>query len=395
MMFTKDNITTGEFIIDGLGYLESPGMKFRMGFFPHGNGNTSEVRRYVGIWYTMDPKTVVWVANRDTPTLEFLLLQKMVMEGAPLTALKLLDTGNAVLTNVASGSILWQSFATPTDTFLPGMIMGTDMTLTSWKSITDPGSGSFEFQPESGIRLAVKHHQKRRKIILRNGTRSSEPYMAVDPNSRLVMGHSGKLQYLTWSEVKNQWVSEWEEPKDTCSYYRVCGPFGMCEKNNDSSCTCLSGFEPISPYDPTDGCRRISKTCDKSTKDTFINITMISMDDTTVPILETSNELECIKECLKNCKCLAYSYSSQKEGGIQDPIRKSKQGCWFWDTEPNNLRGEGTHTISFRVSESSKGTFSGTSSCCVDCMLNVLAFHSVCTLHLSLKKKSLRDDHFY
>ncbi|KAI3803879.1 hypothetical protein L1987_32043 [Smallanthus sonchifolius] len=39
-----------------------------MGFFSH--VNTSEVRRYVGIWYTMDPKTVVWVANRDNPVLD-------------------------------------------------------------------------------------------------------------------------------------------------------------------------------------------------------------------------------------------------------------------------------------------------------------------------------------
>ncbi|MFS7979052.1 putative non-specific serine/threonine protein kinase [Helianthus anomalus] len=42
-------------------------------------------------------------------------------EGAPVTVLKLLDTGNAVLMNVASGSPLWQSFENPTDTFLPGM----------------------------------------------------------------------------------------------------------------------------------------------------------------------------------------------------------------------------------------------------------------------------------
>ncbi|KAJ0429531.1 putative non-specific serine/threonine protein kinase [Helianthus annuus] len=38
--------------------------KFQMGFFSL--ENESE-RRYVGIWYAMDPKTVVWVANRDNP----------------------------------------------------------------------------------------------------------------------------------------------------------------------------------------------------------------------------------------------------------------------------------------------------------------------------------------
>ncbi|KAI3774498.1 hypothetical protein L1987_49056 [Smallanthus sonchifolius] len=349
----RDNITTGEFIIDGLGYLESPGMKFRMGFFPHGNGNTSEVRRYVGIWYTMDPKTVVWVANRDNPVLDsngfltvakdgnFKVLNKdqpayfnTTIEGAPLTALKLLDTGNVVLINVASGSILWQSFETPTDTLLPGMIMGTNMPLISWKSITDPGSGSFEFQQDQGtaqysilngstkflwksgkmstnsfdenqifskaFNLLSNTTTQKRNIVLRNGTRSSETYTVVDPNS-----------------------------------------------------SCLRGFEPKSLDDLTIGCKRTSEICEKSTiKDTFINMTMISMDDPTLRFFETNNESECIKECLKDCVCLAYAYSSQDEGGILDPSRKNTQGCWFWDTEPNNLKGKGTHNISFRVSNS-------------------------------------------
>ncbi|KAM0025463.1 putative non-specific serine/threonine protein kinase [Helianthus debilis subsp. tardiflorus] len=64
----KDNITTDEFIEDGFN-LESEGKKFQMGFFSL--GNASEVRRYVGIWYTRDPKTVVWVANRDKPVLDY------------------------------------------------------------------------------------------------------------------------------------------------------------------------------------------------------------------------------------------------------------------------------------------------------------------------------------
>ncbi|KAI3774499.1 hypothetical protein L1987_49057 [Smallanthus sonchifolius] len=413
----RDNITTGEFIDDGVGYLESPGMKFQMGFFPHGNGNTSELRRYVGIWYTMDPETVVWVANRDKPVLDstgvltvaedgnFKVLNKdqtvyfeTPTEGAPLTALKLLDTGNVVLINVASRNILWQSFETPTDTFLPGMIMGTNMTLTSWKGVTDPGFGSFMFQQEEGTTqysilngstkflwksgkmstnsfgenqifskalnlLSNIITQTRNITILTkrngtgswNGTRSSETYTVVDPYSRLVMGHLGKLQYLTWSNVNSQWqwITEWEEPKDDCSSYRVCGPFGMCGRNNDSSCSCLRGFEPKSLDDLTIGCKRTSEICEKSTiKDTFINMTMISMDDPTLRFFETNNESECIKECLKDCVCLAYAYSSQDEGGILDPSRKNTQGCWFWDTEPNNLKGKGTHNISFRVSNS-------------------------------------------
>ncbi|KAM0009262.1 putative protein kinase RLK-Pelle-DLSV family [Helianthus debilis subsp. tardiflorus] len=198
-------------------------------------------------------------------------------EGAPLTTLKLLDTGNVVLIDVELRCILWQSFETPTDTFLPGMKMGKSLKLTSWSTGTDPGSGSFKFQRDPGT-------------------------------SR-----------------------------------------------------CLHGFVPTSPDDHTQGCMRTSKICDESTKDTFINITMISMDDTNLPFFQSNNESACVKECLKNCYCVAYSYTYPKEGVIRDPSREQTHGCWFWDTIPSNLRGNGTHNISFRVStSSSNANISGT-----------------------------------
>ena len=74
----------------------------------------------------------------------------MFPEGAPLRVLKLQDTGNAVLIDVASGNTLWESFKTPTDTFLPGMKMDGDIKLTSWKNVNDPGTGSFVFQSDQG-----------------------------------------------------------------------------------------------------------------------------------------------------------------------------------------------------------------------------------------------------
>ncbi|XP_076926284.1 G-type lectin S-receptor-like serine/threonine-protein kinase At4g03230 [Bidens hawaiensis] len=410
----KDNITTGELINDSVDYLESEGMKFQMGFFSL--ENTSEVRRYVGIWYKEDPKTVVWVANRDNPLPDSTGVLTVAKDGNfkvlnqdptahyfstdigahQITAVKLYDNGNAVLINVATKNILWQSFEFPTDTFLPGMKMDTNMKLTSWKSASDPGSGSFEFQLEpdttrysilngsatyiwksskmstnsfddnqifsKAFNLLSNTPPQKRNIILPNRTTSSQTkyqsinQSVVDANSRLVMGHLGKLQYFSYSGVlKSQWLLEWVEPKDACSIYKVCGPFGMCTGNNDSLCICLTGFERISPDDPTGGCKRTSQIFHRSTKDTFINITMVNMDDTALPFIRANNEYECIKKCLENSDCLAYSYSSQKYGqGIEDPSRKNTPGCWFWNTEPNNLRGEGTHNISFRVSESSQ-----------------------------------------
>ncbi|KAL4572908.1 hypothetical protein LXL04_019696 [Taraxacum kok-saghyz] len=67
----KDNITTGESMNDGRDdYLESPEKMFQMGFFQPQKTSEVSLRRYVGIWYTMDPKIVVWVANRDNPVMD-------------------------------------------------------------------------------------------------------------------------------------------------------------------------------------------------------------------------------------------------------------------------------------------------------------------------------------
>nr|GEV19574.1 G-type lectin S-receptor-like serine/threonine-protein kinase At4g03230 [Tanacetum cinerariifolium] len=191
-------------------------------------------------------------------------------EGAPLRVLKLQDTGNAVLIDVASGTTLWQSFNAPTDTFLPGMMMAGDLKLTSWKNIDDPGSGSFEFQPDPGTN------------------------------------------------------------------------------------SCMAGFERISPVDTSAGCKRTSEICQRSPKDTFLKVTKISMDDTTLPLHPAKKESECIEKCLENCQCLAYSFRSPNGGGKWDEGRDGKQGCWFWNSEPDNLKENGSHDISFRISESSK-----------------------------------------
>lgn len=342
----------------------------------------------------------------------------MLSEGGSPRTLKLLDNGNVVLINVESRSILWESFKTPSDTFLPEMTMDANLKLKSWKSLKDPGSGSFVFQSDPGTnrysilngsttyiwksgnmsmdsfdenQISIKAFNllsntitERRTTILPNGTRVSNTYMVIEPYSRLVMNYSGNIQFFSLLEKKNQWVLDWQEPKDACSIYRACGSFGICNQNNKSSlCSCMDGFEPISLDDNKAGCKRISEIGQKNTKDTFVNKTMISMDDTTLPLFPSNNESACIKECLENSQCLAYSYTSQNEGRTWDEGRDSKRGCWFWNSEPDNLKENGEHNISFRISGLFKGTYSRTSTCyiyypCEGCKL--LSLHG--NLHL-------------
>ncbi|OWM90973.1 hypothetical protein CDL15_Pgr023306 [Punica granatum] len=60
-----------------------------------------------------------------------------------------MDSGNLVLSETFENGrveVLWQSFSFPTDTFLPGMVMGEEFKLTSWKAPDDPSPGDFTFR---------------------------------------------------------------------------------------------------------------------------------------------------------------------------------------------------------------------------------------------------------
>ncbi|KAI3515342.1 hypothetical protein L1887_14208 [Cichorium endivia] len=162
---------------------------------------------------------------------------------------------------------------------------------------------------------------------------------------------------VEWGDKANkQWVLDWQAPKDSCSVYKVCGSFGMCniQANDRPSCSCMRGFQPTLPKDYTAGCKRTTEIC-HNTKETFVNLTMISIDDTDVTFLQLNNESACINKCLENCQCQAYSYTSLTEGQVVDQGRNYTQGCWFWYSVPSNLKAEGRHNISIRVSEELRG----------------------------------------
>ncbi|XP_059068792.1 G-type lectin S-receptor-like serine/threonine-protein kinase At2g19130 [Cryptomeria japonica] len=123
---------------------------FAFGFFsPRVTNNW-----YIGIWYARNSqKAIVWVANRENPVrsipdvLEFssdgylrlfdrngrsVWLADIGQKGSRRV---IMDSGNFIMLYAYNVSaIVWESFAHPTDTWLPGMKMWKGMNLTSWKS---------------------------------------------------------------------------------------------------------------------------------------------------------------------------------------------------------------------------------------------------------------------
>ncbi|GLT33577.1 hypothetical protein SLA2020_081510 [Shorea laevis] len=156
------NLSTN--LSDG-GTLVSSDESFELGFFSSGSSAKS---RYLGIWYKNIPvQTIVWVANRCNPindtsgvlminsTGNLVLLNQSSgsvvwasnsKKEAQNPVVRLLDSGNLVLLDRNAG-ILWQSFDYPTDTLLPEMKLGWDLRtglnrqILAWKSPDDPCPG--------------------------------------------------------------------------------------------------------------------------------------------------------------------------------------------------------------------------------------------------------------
>jgi hypothetical protein len=405
----RDNITWKSSITDQSPKetLVSAGGRFELGFFaPNGS------RRYVGIWYyKSNPRTVVWVANRQSPlggSDGVFAIGKdgnaVVLDGNNKSywstssstvqarnssytnrMLKLLDSGNLVLLeeNGINNTVIqiWQSFENPTDTFLPGMKMDTNRALTSWKSIDDPSPGYFTFQQDQD---GQNHYSIRKEgsilfwqskvsgdFIASNDDELllalvfSEDFPSEKQDMRLVMDHSGKILYYIavngtteWSLLdKDQWDLHWWEPRNRCSVYNACGNFGSCNSRTKSLCKCLPGFRPKSPNkwnsrDFSDGCEGVSSICDENVgSDDFLSLKMMKVGKPK-DIFHVSNESDCANGCLLNCNCQAYSYAENARH------RYDNQGkCYiWWDLDNLWENFTGGRDLSVRVAASYIGT---------------------------------------
>ncbi|OQU82403.1 G-type lectin S-receptor-like serine/threonine-protein kinase B120 isoform X2 [Sorghum bicolor] len=223
--------------------LISKGGVFALGFFsPSGSGsNTTSL--YVAIWFHGIPernRTVVWVANRDSPattassptlaisnssdlvlsdsqghtlwrTQKYAIAAAVHDNGTALQAV-LLDTGNLVL-QLSNGTVVWQSFDHPTDTILPGMRFlmihrarpaAAAGRLVSWRGPADPSTGDFSFGLDSvsNLQLMVWHGADPYcRIGVWNGVSVSGGMYASSPSSMVyqTIVNTGDEFYLVYT----------------------------------------------------------------------------------------------------------------------------------------------------------------------------------------------------
>ncbi|KAG5235578.1 G-type lectin S-receptor serine/threonine-protein kinase [Salix suchowensis] len=380
LLFTLTNSSTpaiinpSQSIRDGETLL-SDGGSFELGFFNPANSTN----RYLGLWFTKSPQTVLWVANRETPFSDRFGVLNITREGililysrsssivwlsnssrtAENPVAELLESGNLVVREENDdnpANFLWQSFDYPFDTMLPGMKLGINFvtrlesSLSSWKSSEDPARGEFSFLLDHNgyPQLVVR---KGNKTLFRagswNGIRftaqttshpdsiSTDDFVLNEKEGYFVFGNTslgfpsltqtpvGIPQRSIWNDRTHQWQVEIPQI-DKCETYSICGTNAYCQINNSPICSCLDGFIPRSPRDWklsnwSGGCIRRTPCSDK---DRFENYTRMKLPDTSSSWYNKSTGLEeCKGICLKNCSCTAYANLDVRGGG---------SGCLIW-----------------------------------------------------------------
>ncbi|RWR88151.1 G-type lectin S-receptor-like serine/threonine-protein kinase isoform X1 [Cinnamomum micranthum f. kanehirae] len=386
--------------------LISPGRKFALGFFSHGNSKN----RYVGIWFNRIPdQTIVWTANRENPVPDSsgvlsikggnlvlfdgglhsnnssTLWSTNVSTTANYSNATLTDTGNLVLTDDHQ-RVVWESFDHPTNTFLPHMKYGLDRrtnlsrVLTSWRSEDDPGPGEFSLGldprgmpqfflkkgldtvwrsgPWNGLRFSgipgPNHDSVFSHNFVNNDNELYFAYHAINHSvlARSLLDASGAFQWFMWSESRQRWSLLWVANQNLCDQYAHCGPYGSCDSSREAECGCLKGFEPKTIGEWSHGCMR-RKPLDCGGKgDGFTKLGRVKVPDTSNCRVEPTLSLEaCEEECLKNCSCTAYARVNVSGEG---------SGCLIWFGNLIDLRvySDGGQDIYIRLAASELDTTS-------------------------------------
>ncbi|XP_061368815.1 uncharacterized protein LOC133311737 [Gastrolobium bilobum] len=370
-----DTISSSNFLKDPETLSSSEGL-FQLGFFTPPNSTFS----YLGIWYSVSRTPQIWVANRDQPVKDSSGTVKIsedgnlvVMNGqkeilwstnvsniiASNTTAQLLNTGNLVLQETTTGSMLWQSFQHPCNSLLQQMKVsrnktsGERMELTSWKSPQDPSIGNFSTSLE-GLNIPEVFTWRGSQPYWRSGPWNGQIFLGI-PNmttnyldgfyiggqdegkgnyyltyafanqSELIiygLGIDGNTAEVHWDYGKRNWWIYWESIISECDVYGICGAFGSCDSRSSPICTCLTGFEPrnVEEWNTqnwTSGCvRKGPLQCGRVTNgDGFLKLPNTKVPD----FIQWSSSLEdvCRTRCLQNCSCIAYAY----DAGV---------GCMSW-----------------------------------------------------------------
>ncbi|KAL7219053.1 hypothetical protein ACSBR2_012180 [Camellia fascicularis] len=379
----------------------SAGGNFEMGFYKPGKSSNY----YISMWYKkVSTKTIVWVANRDTPISDKHSSELKILDGnlvllnesqtkiwstnqnsttSNSVVAVLGDDGNLILRDGSnSNQPIWQSFDHPAHTWLPGAKLAynrrtnTHQSFTSWKNSEDPSIGLYSLKLDANNSQSVifwngsKRYwstgpwngqisslvpEVRANYIFNysyhdNENESYFTYSMYNSSiiSRFIMDISGQVQQLTWLESTKQWNLFWAQPRQQCEVYALCGPFGTCNQNTQPFCNCLTGFNPKSLNDwnlsdYSGGCVRIAKLlCGNTTVANQERDRFWEIPNVRLPENRQSVVVGGVAECESSClnNCSCTAYAYDSKG------------CSIWIGELMNLQDGSENTLYLKLAAS-------------------------------------------
>ncbi|KAK9681738.1 hypothetical protein RND81_10G024600 [Saponaria officinalis] len=411
-----DSIQQGQVLVDGQTLISEGGL-FEFGFFSPKNSSS----RYVGVWYSNIPiDSIIWVANRNSPISGnngSLIVGNdgnlMIFDGfmrsiwssdnklfSNFHQISLHNDGNLMILgfNNTTGLNLtcWQSFDHPTDTYLPDMKVlvnekiGEIRVFESWKSVNDPAVGNYTLgvDPRAAPQFVIWKNSTRRwrsghwnglkftgvptmaafynyGFKLSNRDASGNMYFSYSPSNmsntfKFKISWDGYEKSLIWGRGAEDWKLFQSEPNIDCDVYNVCGVYGLCRADENSSCDCIGGFQPRDADDWkkgnwSGGCvRKTQLLCARNNnfssssnsfigKDGFVEVENVKLPDF-ANLLNSVDEDGCGNQCSENCSCMAYSYVSSI-------------GCMTWSGDLFDVVhfSQGGNKLHVRVASSDAG----------------------------------------
>lgn len=362
--------------------LISAGGDFALGFFSPTNSSN---KLYIGIWYNKVPeRTVVWIANRDSPITTstsaklaisnnselvlsdsqghiFWMATSNTSGGAGAFAV-LLSSGNFVLRS-PNGTGIWQSFDHPTDTVLPTMRILLSYKsqpatrFLAWKGLDDPSTGDiscsmdpassdlqmfiwngtspyFRFSVLNDVPVSGGTYQSNSTSVTYQGmmvNTDDETYytftvFAGSPYMHFSLHYTGKMRSLVWKNSTSSWAVISETPSAVgCDLYASCGPFGYCDRTKAvPTCQCPDGFELVDGLNFSRGCRRREELkC--GAENYFMTMPNMKIPDKFLHIKNRTFD-QCAAECTRNCSCMAYAYANLSTVGTTGDASR----CLVW-----------------------------------------------------------------
>ncbi|KAM3706865.1 hypothetical protein ACJW31_03G183800 [Castanea mollissima] len=332
----RDTLELGN-TLNSSSYLVSAKRVFTLGFFHSGSTNNI----YLGIWFTNDPKKIVWVGNRNAPvvnTAAVLTLEtkgnfKILPQGGDAIFLyshqatnytytlfaTLLDSGNFVLqeldSNGTTQKVLWQSFDEPTDTLLPGMKLGVNhkngrpWSLTSWLNevVPVPGQFSLEWDPK-GRQLIIRRQGEE---FWTSGVLKGDKFEFISDESKRMYNFTivsnEDEEHLVYNDINQGGQSAW-----FLSFEGKLLSF-------DGSY--IAETENCNGHSTDGGCKRWLPSC-RSRDDMFDKRCGYFIQGPDPSSLDNSTKLtmnDCRVTCWNLCGCDAYTF-----------LYDNQTGCKFW-----------------------------------------------------------------